>query len=315
MPHVCYDRAVQLAMEGHEVHVVTTCWSKIAGVLLPHEYEFARDVHVHYTNSPAHQWSRDFAIQCRVMYDELKPDILHSDSFDRDNVWWGGLPMHITMHGFTLGAWLTEWNVRRAFNHAMSKFPEEEILREIDNLSLAKTVLAVSKWEHRMLTDQYGLNTRLVYNPIGHHFFEPRTETTRKVFICVAISQAGKRGFRFARQAAIKANVQLVTAASMSRDTIPALYDYAKAVVLPTTFAQGYDLAIAEGRARCCPAIMSGTGSYLDEAMWWDKLVPIGDVDAIRQAMEEPFFRVPEPGPDFPHRPNIHVENWLAALV
>lgn len=315
MPHVCKDRAVELARQCHDVHVVTTSCSKTADKTLPGITMVEEGVTVHYTSSPAHKWSPEFSVECLRLWKELKPDILHSDSFDRENWWWRGMPMSVTMHGFTFGAWLTDWNEHRAYGNPLPPFPAAEAAAEADMLRSAKTVLAVSRWEHRMLRDQYGLQPRLVYNPIAPAFFQqPPTGVERRVFLCVAVSQGGRRGFAVAKRAATLAGVRLVTAQGLSRERMPAMYDQAKALVLPTAFAQGYDLAVAEGRSRGCPAIMTATGSYLEEAEWWDKLVPIGDVGAVADAMSTPFTEAENIG-ESRHVPRIHALNWLDAVV
>lgn len=318
MPFVCYDRAVELVRRGHEVHVVTTSLSAKSGAFGEKGVRSEHGVYVHYTHAPAHQWSETFADRCFETAVMLSPDLIHSESFDRSNRWWepfkGEIPLAVTMHGVGFGGWLTKWNGYRALGWSPEPFPHAEVRGEADGLTTFDRVIAVSKWEHRIIRDQYAVrNVRLVYSPIAPEFFEEVPEQKRSGFLCAAISGSGPRGFSAARDAARRAAVQLVQASTVPRSEMPALYDRVKAVVLPTAYAQGYDLTIAEGRARGCPAIMTPTGSYLDEAEEWDRFVDLGDVDGLATAMrEEPpeVTRLP-----FKHHPGQHVECWLGAVT
>lgn len=317
MPFVVRDRAVELARQGHEVHVITTAYSHKAGVRdIDNVCRHEDGVVVHYQGwAPAHEWSEEFADSCREWYEEIRPDILHSESFDRDRIWWAGLPMNITMHGFSWGAWLTKWNEYLAYGNVLPSFPAADIRKEIMALRNAN-VISVSQWEQRLLRDQCQIKSTLVYNPIAECFFSPLPATSKRdYFLCAAISQPGVRGFRMAQRAARMAGVRLLTVKDVSREEMPAIYDGARALVLPTAFCQGFDLSVAEARARGVPAIMSATGSYLDEARWWDRLVPIGDVAAVAHEMMD--FRCPD-GISMAadaHKPDKHVMEWVSAVI
>lgn len=323
MPHCTFDRAEALAKAGHEVHVVTTALANDTSDTFVKQGSPT----VYHVPSKPQVWSKEFANQCELLANAIKPDILHSDSFDRDQPWWIGKPMHITMHGFGMGSVLTQWNRFRVGNGFAS--PNERELRdcktEAASLSKARTVIGVSKWEWRMLRDQYGLRqAKLIYNPIAPCFFDapPMYDdgpTQRTYFLCAAVSQGETRGFDVAQRAAKLAGVELRIARDVPRRDIPALYDGAKALVLPTTFCQGYDLSIAEARARGCPAILSPTGSYLDEAKPWDRFVEIGDVEGLASALQHNVeygtpVAVPVNAAD-EHRPERHVERWLEAVT
>lgn len=322
MAHVCYDRAVELA-KSHEVHVITTSFSTNSGIRETYFTRVEESVTVHYTPTPSHQWSREFTVQVCALVEKLQPDIAHSDSFDREWPWIVDLKFRpkriaITMHGFELGGWLTKWNEHRVLGTDLPPFPEKAIHTEIEGLRHADTVIGVSKWEWRMMADQYGLSCpQLVYNPIHPAFFEnlPLVKE-REGFLCAAISQGSKRGFTFAEQAAKMAGKKLVVANNVPREQMPMLYDRVEAVVLPTFFCQGYDLTIAEARARGVPAIMTPTGSYLDEAMPWDALVRMGSYSHLAEIMREwkPLEAKVHPFAALDHEPIQHAHNWLEAV-
>lgn len=320
MAFVCQDRATELARQGHEVHVVTTALSPTPDATPAGRVREETGVVVHYTATPAHRWSLQFANACAEETQKLRPKIVHSESFDRNNLWWpnGKARIAVTMHGFLLGAWLTAWNEHRALGKNLPPLPAEGIQHEALSLSTADVVLGTSLWEWRLLRDQYGLVARLVYNPIAPAFFETPPASSRKLrdgFLCAAVTGSHRRGFRRAEEAARKAGVQLLMVSDVPRSEMPAVYDRVRAVVLPTAFCQGYDLTIAEARARAVPAIMTPTGSYLDEAQDWDRLVPLGDGEALASELRD--FRcgaVPKGAADA-HRPERHVESWLAAVL
>lgn len=320
MGHVCFDRAVEMARQGHEIHVVTTSRSPKAGAVREGESADEREVRVHYTAVPAHQWTPAFASELAVMAELLQPDVIHSESFDRGNLWWQRLrnrpPVAITMHGLGWGGWLTQWNQHRALGGKPAPFPEGAIQTEVAGLATADVVIGVSLWEQRVMRDQYGLpDAKLVYNPIDPAFFGDHSGKPKSYFLCAAVSGSSERGFDRAQRAARAAGVELRTIKDVSRSEMPALYDQAHAVVLPTAYAQGYDLTIAEGRARGVPAIMTPTGSYLDEAAPWDTLVRLGDDQGLERALRD-FQRptIPDSAADR-HRPEAHVRAWLEAVT
>lgn len=321
MPHVCQDRAVELARQGYDVHVVTTWCSPVAGAVGTTVTKVEAGVHVHYTSAPAHEWTPEFAGQALKKVAVLAPDLIHSESFDRSSLWWEALPQRprvaITMHGFAWGAWITKWNLHRGYGKAMDPFPADLVDEEEAGLASADVVCAVSRWEWRLLRDQYGLRTAVhVPNPIHPAFFSPRNlRHERTCYLCVGVAGAHTRGFRVADDACKRTRSPLYTASKISRDQMPAVYDGARAVLLPTAYAQGYDLTIAEGRARGIPAIMTPTGSYLDHAEPWDTFMEMGDTAGLASILEgyDPP-PVPEGAADM-HRPEEHVWAWLQAVT
>lgn len=320
--NVCQDRAHALARAGHEVYVITTSNSTQAGTVNHAQFGFEGGgaVTVVYTSSPAHQWSPEFAHECATWIKALKPGIVHSDSFDRDNIYWTDLnvPFHITMHGMSMGGWLTDWNLARTQDRPVVPFPEAAIRKEIAALKTAKSVIGISKWEYRTMCDFYGLtNAKLVYNPIAPYFFDnvPTYDPkTRKAFLCAAVSQGNKRGFEVVRQAAKRAGVKLHVVTDVVREQMPAIYDKVRAIVLPTAFAQGKDLSLCEARARGVPAIISPTGSYWDDGGEWDQYSPIGDVDRLAGLLSRYNGAIVPAWAADAHRPEVHVTNWLNAI-
>lgn len=344
MPFVTQDRAEALAKLGHDVHVVTT---SIKDAAVSGQSIGSGSLILNYTVAPTQRWSDEFSRECERIYHKLKPDICHSDSGVSHSQWWAGKRVCVTMHGFGFGTFLTQWNLWRAGKATEPTCHTSELAKEADALKKAAVVIGVSKWERRMLRDQYGLKqAKLVYNPIPQYFFDhsgPGTtddkgdwvpeEPVKSYFLCAAISQGETRGFNVCKKAIALANDRLRAlnrpeavlkiVGSIARRDMPAIYDGAYMLLLPTAFAQGFDLCIAEARARGVGAIMSATGSYLDEARdlgheegSWDRLVDIGDVNSLAHIIENVmrFGRYgPPPGCADAHRPETHAENWLAA--
>jgi glycosyltransferase involved in cell wall biosynthesis len=324
MPAVTSDRAAALAALGHDVHVVTTSGGGTPGFVAAAVVmsEQAAGLTVHYTRSPAHNWSESFADGCAVLARALTPDVVHLDSFDRDRPWWSRLPCRkaVTMHGAGWGAVLTRWNLyRTGLRRQMPAFDGPALRAEAEALAKADAVLAVSRWEWRMLRDQYGLpRAKVVPNPIPSYFFEGLRPVVRPpggYFLCAAVSGQAERGFAQAQAACARAGVPFREVRDVPRERMPAQYDGAKALLLVSHYAQGKDLSLAEARARGVPAILSPTGSYLDEAQPWDRHCELGDVEglaALLRGYEPPA--VP-PGAADSHRPEWHAAAWLDAVA
>lgn len=328
MPHVASDRAAALADAGHEVHLVTTSEGPSAGAIREYRcISLQPNLSLHYLPVKAHEWSLDFGTHCRKLAHKLRPDVVHLDSFDRADSWWLSLPdsvskLAVTMHGFGWGAFLTEWNLQRLGKRRGPLAVDFLALRnEAKSLSRFSTVIGVSKHEYRMLRDEYGLQqAKLVYNPIPSFFFTmsklPNAERT--TFLCAAVSQGETRGFEVAKAAAAIAGVELKVVSHTPRHDMPYAYDKSIAIVLPTAFAQGFDLAVCEARARGIPAVMSATGSYLAEARSWDKLVETHDEKSLAKAL----IQMKELAPAVPydddavirHQPTEHASAWLNAI-
>jgi glycosyltransferase involved in cell wall biosynthesis len=326
----CQDRAEELARQGHEVHVVTTGVFGYGGVKL----DALNGVYLHYTYSPPCEWSAEFAIAAERSVRGIEPDVVHFESFDRQRPWHVNLPNDIrkvvTMHGFGMGAFLTDWNLHRIGQADSPTFPAAKIMAEAKALATFDRVIAISRHERTLLEDCYGLpNVRLVYNPIAPCFFDKvQVEPpAKRRFLCAAISGQSERQFGLAQEAAKMAGVELVTVNDVPRHEMPAVYDSVSAVVVPTCYAQGYDLTIAEAFARGRPAIVSATGSYLREERHRSEqrldgfedqfpavVVPLGDATALATAMNRPLPKVWS-DESAKHFPSVHVENWLKAVA
>jgi hypothetical protein len=60
---------------------------------------------------------------------------------------------------------------------------------------------------------------------------------------------------------------------------------------------------------------MTPTGSYLDEAEPWDRLVELGDVEGLAEALKLKWPAVPPAGAADRHLPEAHVVAWLGAVT
>lgn len=330
MPHVCADRAEELARQGHDVRVFTTAHQDkgFGGGAV-------NGVGVHHFKCAAMEYTDEFAEACKRACMEFEPDILHLDSVDRARPWWKSRPgnpksIGVTMHGFGMGAFLTDWNLWRSHpdDHQQPQFNHHAIAAEAYGLAEFDRVCAISLHEQTMLEDCYGLtNVSLVYNPIPAYFFDRPTvpPPEKRRFLCAAISGQSTRMFHVAQEAARQAGVELVVANDVPRDKMPELYDGVTALVVPTCYAQGYDLTVAEALARNRPVILSQTGSYYrefrDAYTWPGRMVPLGDVDALRDAMLGPLVSPSDlPQQTFGHglagrhHPKWHVGQWLKAM-
>lgn len=310
MPFVCKDRAIALVKAGHEVHVLSTGPAET----LEHD-----GVTVFHANCPPDSYSLSFADSalnhCRKWY----PDVVHFDSFCRDYMWHKDLPKKVvtacTMHGFGFGAFLTGWNLYKIRNTA-PEFNPSKLFAEARALSTFKVVIGVSIHEHWMLKDIYGLfHAKLVYNPIAECFFKKPivAPTEKNLFLCAAISSHSTRQFDIAAKAAEMAGATLLIASKVPRHRMPELYDKSKGAILPTAYAQGYDLVVGEANARGRCVIASATGSYLREAEYNKGivLVPLNDVKALAAAMNQ---ELPNLSDQEKHHPDNHAVRWLEAL-
>ena len=319
MPFVVQDRAEALVHLGHDVHVITT-GRPASGV------EFLNKVQIHYTQSKPVEYSQDFAQECEAYVKSLKPKVLHLDGLDVNRPWWTNVGSDIsakalTLHGFGMGGFLTKWNLyREGIEHFKLDFNAEKMAHEARVIrETFDTVIGISKHEEWMLRDCYGCkNTKLVYNPIAPYFFDENTApaTDGAPFLCAAISGQGERGFRNAEIAAQKCGRRIRTVNDIVRSKMPYVYDECAATVIPTAYAQGFDLTVAESLSRLRPIIASSVGSYLRDAETFApyiKLVPLGDVDALAAAMREtPPVVTSDAALRF--RPDFHAHAWLSAV-
>ncbi len=101
----------------------------------------------------------------------------------------------------------------------------------------------------------------------------------------------------------------------LPREQLPDFYDSARALLLPTFYAQGYDLSIAEALARRRPSIVSCTGSYRREVMIakTSVVIPLNDAGALANALSSPMPEVPVGAADM-HHPAAHAQAWLTAV-
>lgn len=325
MGFVCQDRARELVQQGHDVHVLTTGKRGQAAEINDN------GVAVHHLECKEADYSDEFAQGLVRSVNNLGPDILHLDSFDSQRPWWRELKTFvrsraITMHGFCWGAYFTDLNLCRRGVPRISSglFDMKKAGREAEYLRDFGTVIGISRHEHWMLHQLMGIeDAKLVYNPIPNYFFDPAPKplpSGKPRFLCAAVSSYGVRGFDYAAKAAEKAGVELATIHSAAREEIPAILDSCHGLVLPTAYAQGMDLTVAEALARRRRVIVTATGSYLRESEPGGiyneclQLVPlVNPVDAIAAAMqkdpEQVWAKIGN------HLPDVHVDKWLGAIL
>lgn len=317
MPFVCQDRAEELVRQGHDVHVLVT------SVPEEHQHEVVNGVNVHYADGPPQAYSTRFAEYCAAFCRSYLPDVIHLDSFDRDRVWWISRPgnpkvVAITMHGNAVGTALTEWNLMRSESVNSSAW-SNKWAEERKGLLQADRVIAISKNEEWQLRDVLAVpHTRLVYNPIPSYFFnpEPVAIPDGAPLLCAAISGHQKRGFDIARQVVAKLGRTLRIAQNIPRHEMPALYRSCAAVILPTYYAQGYDLTCAEAIASGRMVYASPTGSYLRERD--PRSVVIAEENSVEAFIKlitivPPVVLAPSEV-RYNHRPHVHVQRWLGEL-
>lgn len=325
MPHVVADRASALAAAGHTVEVVTTSIPGLDPMCVPRDYCVSTEAPLG-VGSPPQRWTREFSEVCAERYRRFRPDVVHLDSFDRANMWWDGgvdrarCRVAITLHGFGWGAFLTNWNRARRLGDLFPKPNFEDMAAEAAALARADVVIGVSRHEWRMLRDEYGLTqARLVYNPIARCFFDtPPAPRLDAYFLSAAVSGQDTRGFTAAKQACERVGVPFREVRDVPREQMPAVYDGAAALILPTAYGQGYDLAVCEARARGVAAIMSATGSYLSEAEEFDRLVPPLDAGAVERELRTwsaPNRLTVRAVAEERHHPDRHAQAWLRAVA
>jgi len=318
MLFVCQDRAEELSRQGHEVHVLLP---GVSGKVYHHN-----GVNIHEVGGKIKTYSMEFACGCRQVCEEISPDIVHLDGVPAHcGRWWEDRPgdakvYAATLHGFGPGGMLTRWNMfrtgvdrRQPQTLEMTRFESEiKIFETFD------VVIGVSRAEHWYLQDIYGLpRTKLVYNPIPSYFFEPRVE--RKAFaplVCADLTSAACRNFKSAQRVTDSLDRKVRIIKGVPRVDMPKVFDGAAALLLPTFYAQGYDLTVAEAEARGLPIIAAATGSYLMES-WerpWIRTFRAGDDQAFREALTKDLPAPPPSGAADRHRPEAHVKNWMEAL-
>lgn len=321
MGFVCQDRARQLVKSGYEVHVLTTG-------LHPHKGWETDDqgVRVHHMPCKAGHYSEEFTQHLVTHCKNFQPNILHLDSFDVSRPWWKEFKgnrhtrLAVTMHGFCWGAYFTQLNQWKRGEWGFPAVDAVGTQKEYELLKGFDSVIGISRHEHWMLQDLMGLfRARLVYNPLPSYFFRPVVNPPEKLrWLCSAVSGHSQRGFHLAQRAAEQVGAELVIAGNRSRQEMPEVIDSCLGLVLPTAYAQGCDLAVAETLARGRPVIASATGSYLREAegiyKGGIKLVPQVGVDqlAIQLSRFPTWFR----GINVDiHKPEVHARHWIEAIL
>lgn len=325
MGFVCQDRARALVKDGHEVHVLTT-----GRGLAADDIEDDCGVQVHHLVCDSARYSGQFVSQCEGFCKAYCPDILHFDSFGIDHRhWWKSRPgnpkqIAVTMHGFCWGAYFTRWNIWMREGGVPPELNANSMAAERDAICSFDVQIGISRHEHWQLRDLMGIfNAKLVYNPIAEYFFEgltPRPDNKR--FLCAAVSGQRERGFHLAQQAANQCGAELVVTSKVPRREMPALIDSCCALVLPTAYAQGCDLAVGEALLRNRPVIVCATGSYLRDSEVGGiyhgalKLVPLGNPAALADAMLSPLIMCDGYRQQLhKHHPDTHVEKWLEAIL
>lgn len=320
MPFVVEDRAKALAACGHEVHVLTTGGSR-------NDLRRVDGYHLHLLDCERMAYSRAFAAECRDACESLRPDVIHLDSFDPDHLWWTGRPgganrtavtMHGIGHGVGWGSLLTQWNLYLDGTGPKPEFDLRALKRHRDALAHADIAIAISRHELWIMRDTYALSkerTSLVRNPIPSYFFEGVRPPNPAGYVLCAGNRgtSGNRGFANAERAARRAKAGFHVVHDVARADMPAVYDAARALALPTYWSQGYDLTVAEALARRRPVIASHTGSYAREEIPGLVTFSRGDEDAMAALLRDP--------PDVPegvvddHRPEKHAEVWELAVL
>ncbi len=335
MIHVVVERAEELVRQGHEIHVITTSspGQQISQVV--------NGVNVISPRSgEPQQYSDLYASVCELACKDLKPDIIHLDSWDKHRIWWSQFKskcrVAITNHGEAIGSQLTDWRLRLHGRSVSTPGGESDEIRcekctgdlrtcewteERNQLLKADVVIATCRFDRWMLSDLLGLpNVRLVYNPLAPYHFErrsqPQRDPTSKLFLAIGVWGHGERGFDVARESCIRIHHILNTPVNVGRRELVGWYDLSKALLLPGFQSKGYDLAVAESIARLRPVVMADNGVATMEAIDqpWIVTVPAGNVEALVEVLRRPLPSVPlEAGHKF--HPTNHVREWLKAVT
>ena len=316
MPFVVQDRARALAALGHDVHVLTTSKDGKSSQLDD------KGVTVHHTNSPECIYSAAFADECVKYCKAIVFDIVHCDSMNTKIPWWKDVKGYTacTMHGFSWGSFLTQWNMYRIGLVPINQPPQfkaRETLEEVKALNSFGSVIAISKHECQILKKEFGLrHATVVYNPIPDYFFvDKKPLPAQRMLVCAAISGKKERLFDMAKSSASRANIPLSIVSKVPRTQMPRMYDMASALVVPTAYSQGYDLTIAESLARGRPVIVSDVGSAVMEAEGQTGIVvtALGDQHSLIKAMSGTLPVVDDQAARA-HVPKYHAEKWLEAV-
>lgn len=277
MPFVTQDRAQALAALGHEVTVFTTPFELAPASSEPMAERGFRaspdgDVRIAWQEHVPHQhWSAAFAESCEKFASAFNPDIIHSDSFDNNHPWiteWTGrCHTAITLHGFTAGSFITETTrYRLGLRDDPPVFDSTGNLREARALAGVRRVITVSRHEHRLAEQFYGIEPDVLLNPIPDYFFTPTKPIPEKAYaFCAGVSgTSGNRRFDLAEQVCREIGLPIRVVSHVPRVEMPALYDGCLCYLLPTLWSTGFDGTVAEANARGRIVIASRVGSYAE---------------------------------------------------
>lgn len=324
MPFVCGDRADELARQGHEVHVLTNCNSRPAE-------EIVNGVTVHHCRTDKEgEYCQQFADQGIEFSKKFSPDILHFDGMDTSRPWAGLRPgnpqvVALTLHGFGWGSFLTRWNGYRMAVDKERRCPEfnaGDMMKEADTFrNNFDAVFGVSEHEYSMLRDCYGIpHSHLVYNPIPPYFYSNPLKVPPKDFclMAAAVHGHGTRGFHWAAEICNRMGIELKTYQNVPRSEMPSKYDECSAVILPTMYAQGFDLTVAEAFSRNRPVLASATGSYFREARNGGiRLFDMGnmkDMERVILCEKASHIGIKTLTLRQEFRPEEHVNSWFSKL-
>lgn len=335
MLFVVQDRAEALVALGHEVHVVTTGYQPVTKSPGKGPTEL-NGVHLHHLDCNQLQYTDRFATECVRKVKELKPDILHLDSFDPQRLWWTELNPRprtaVTMHGMRIGERLTSYNRWMLGQEKIPGPPDALLEREARALrECFDRVIAISQWERLQLLSMYNVpraKVRFVYNPIAPYFYstprKPPPTTDFPKFLCVAVSGHDHRNFSLAMSVAEEVGYMLEIVKDKPRTEMPEIYDNAHGLIIPTTYAKGFDLTFAEALARQRPVICSTSAPYLLEAEGYqnryDSPFPVCYVNMGSRADLQHGMRIaleghaPGIAPPEQHKPEYHAKQWLWAV-
>jgi hypothetical protein len=336
MIHAATERCEQLARMGHEVHVLTS--SRMEG---PHKTDWEwNGVHVHHCpGGEPQQYSDRFTQHCEEETSQLRPDIVHLDSYDKDRLWWhafaGKCRVAVTNHGEAIGSQLTDWrmNIHNKKPNGYNGIDTAEWFQERDALKPTDAVIATCRFDHWLLSDLLGLGgkVRLVYNPLAPYHFEDRKGVpllppdqldeaemilkSRRRFVICGLWGKEERGFDLARAVCKEVGAELIEPHCSRRDLVKE-YDRSHALLLPGFQSKGYDLSVAEAIARQRPVIMADCGivgwEEIDQP--WIKTFPPGDLAALVKLMKGALPAVPPTAADH-WRPEVHAAHWLKAVM
>jgi len=310
MEAVCQVRAEELVRQGHEVHVVTA-GGKAASLV-------HNGVMLHYTEGPMAKYSQAYSDECYKLACQLRPDVLHLDSFDQERLWWKdrpGSPRRIAMtyHGFGWQRILTDWAMYRdGVDTHPCKVDLDMVDKQVRGVKSFDVAISISLFEQWQIQDLYAVGSPLVYNPIAIRFFDepPVPDRPKRPWVV-----NGKRFPAVAQKVAERAGIPVIPLSGIRPEDMPKTYDGAAGLVLPTYFYIGFDLMVAESLARRRPVVTFALGSYYWAARIFEGIHAVlpGDIEAMGEMISSDLPPVPSGVVD-QFRPERHVKNWVEAV-